>query len=341
MLATAPPAATASVMPPDDDLEEQSLKTSRSSAIDMAESLFADEDEEAKGGASGATPAKRKTAGFESIKSLWPSRAHAIRFAMTLAAPPRVQGSPRQSSETTGLPPPAEQNTMPPLTRSRSEGFPGPAMLGGEELRPAYPRSAIAVRFKLPPGATPLRQAAAAAAEPPRPNTRVSGDVPTPPTSGQTSRRVSFSGPVAALQQALSGARLDGTEQASLPSGEPQLQPQPPHPPPHDDPHASIPSSVPSCIASSPLSDPRMPPPPHTEDNGTRGAASGAASAPGPRRAVPAGIAAPPPTQTQPPQPPPQSPQAPPRSQPPPQAAAPAPLLPSAAPPPYWGGASA
>ena len=194
----------------EEDMEEASLKTIRSSATDMAESLFDGGEDDDVGTTSRPDSGmqKRKAAGFDDIKRLWPSRStSALRFSMAIGP---LAGSPRQgeglslAGSAVGSQTDPGNRYVPPIARSRSEGYVGPVDDTG---RPLWrPSSGIAVRFKL----RELNQQQTSPQEASHPNKKLAGD------GSPTRRVVSFSPAsndgsplhVAALQRALSGAHL-------------------------------------------------------------------------------------------------------------------------------------
>jgi len=222
------------------DLEEESLKTIRSSATDMAESLFVDDEDDDDSHRGGSTPLQRKPAGFEQIKSLWTTRASAIRFAI-----PHIGGSTRQGSEGSmlqgvrlGSQTDPGPRLVPPIARSRSEGYIGPVDPDG---RPLWrPSSGIAVRFK-------LRELNQATRSPLGTNeaSQVSKKL-----AGDGLRCVSFSQPedadsparVCALQHALSGTHLSALDAPDAPA-------------------AAVSPLAPKKLASSPAHASPQPPP--------------------------------------------------------------------------------
>jgi pumilio RNA-binding family len=247
----------------EEETEEESLNTVRSSATDMAERLLVDGGEDILTSSSlpGSGIQKRKAAGFDGIKRLWPA-SQPMHFSMAArvprdAASPGQQASISLASVAMGSRTDPGRRLVPPMARARSEGFPGAVDGNG---RPRWgPGSGIAVRFKLrelnqPDAASHINAAEAS----PHPNKKLAGD------SSPTRRCVSFCSPaeedsspalVAALQRALSGAHLIGVPGSG--------------PSPDDPPTSPVSSgggshgpvgSAPSSLAASPLAPKKLPP---------------------------------------------------------------------------------
>lgn len=242
------------------ETEEESLNTVRSSATDMAERLLVDGGEDILTSSSlpGSGIQKRKAAGFDDIKRLWPA-SQPMHFSM--AAPvPRGAASPGQPPSISLASVPLGSQTdpgrrlVPPMTRAHSEGFVGAV---DENGRPRWgPGSGIAVRFKLrdlnqPDVAGHINPAEASQ----HPNKKLAGD------SSPSRRCVSFCSPaegnsspalVAALQRALSGAHLigvPGPSAADLPASPASSRGS----------HGPV-GSAPSSLAASPLAPKKLPP---------------------------------------------------------------------------------